>query len=68
MELREKVVGASQRTLVNEHPHTLLLMNNLASSYSKLGRRQEAIELSGKVVETMQRELGNEQLDNSGRR
>ncbi|KAI9773955.1 MAG: hypothetical protein M1839_001967 [Geoglossum umbratile] len=60
MELRVKVLEASQRTLGNEHPNTLVAMSNLASSYSDLGRRQEAMELRVKVLEASQRTLGNE--------
>ena len=45
MELREKTLEASRRTLGSEHPGTLRAMNNLAFSYSRLGRHQEALEL-----------------------
>ncbi len=51
MELREKVLEASQRTLGSEHPDTLRAMNNLAISYSDVGCRQEAMELFEKVLE-----------------
>jgi len=51
MELREKVFEARQGTLSNEHADTLLAMNNLANSYSDVGRRQEAMELSEKVLD-----------------
>jgi tetratricopeptide (TPR) repeat protein len=37
--------------LGNEHPNTLNAINNLANSYSDVGRRQEAIELFEKVLE-----------------
>ncbi|KAH0555801.1 hypothetical protein GP486_006255 [Trichoglossum hirsutum] len=63
MELRGKVLEARQRTLGNEHPDTLMAINNLASSYSDLGRRQEAMELGEKVLEARQRTLGNEHPD-----
>jgi tetratricopeptide (TPR) repeat protein len=63
MELREKVLEASQRTLGNEHPDTLGAMNDLAHSYSDVGRRQEAMELTEKVLEASQRTLGNEHPD-----
>jgi tetratricopeptide (TPR) repeat protein len=62
-ELFEKVLKARQRTLGNEHPDTLLAMNNLAISYSKVGRRQEAMELREKVLKASQRTLGNEHPD-----
>jgi hypothetical protein len=35
-------------------------MNNLTTSYYDLGRRQEAIELRGKVLEAYQKTLGND--------
>lgn len=38
-------------------------MNNLAITYSGIGHRQEAIELSGKVLEMRQRTLGSEHPD-----
>jgi tetratricopeptide (TPR) repeat protein len=60
MELRGKVLEASQRTLGSEHPDTLMAMNNLANSYGDIGRRQEAMELREKVLEASQRTLGNE--------
>ena len=37
-----------------------MAMNDLAASYSDVGRRQEAMELREKVVEASQRTLGNE--------
>jgi hypothetical protein len=54
MELREKALEASQRTLGNEHPDTLRAMNNLAISYSDGGRRQKAMELREKALEASQ--------------
>ncbi|MCJ1231588.1 hypothetical protein MMC12_008266 [Toensbergia leucococca] len=38
-------------------------MNNLASSYSDLGRRQEAVELEEKVLKVRKRILGEEHPD-----
>ena len=63
MELREKVLEASQRTLGSEHPDTLRAMTNLAVSYSDVGRRQEVTELREKVLEASQRMLGSEHPD-----
>ena len=60
MELKEKVLEARKRILGDEHPNTLNSMNNLASSYSELGRRQEAVELEEKVLEASRRTLGDE--------
>jgi hypothetical protein len=62
MELREKVLEASQRTLGSEHPDTLSAMDSLANSYSDVGRWQEAMELREKV-EANQRTLGSEHPD-----
>jgi tetratricopeptide (TPR) repeat protein len=63
VELKEKVLEATKRTLGEEHPDTLLSMGNLASSYSDVGRRQEAIELEEKVLEARTRTLREEHPD-----
>ena len=63
MELREKMLEASQRTLGSEHPDILSAMNNLAFNYSDLGRKQEAMKLTKKVLKASQRTLGNEHPD-----
>lgn len=60
MELEEKVLEASHRTLGSEHPDTLTAMSNLASSYSSLGHKQKATQLAERVLEAMQRTLGSE--------
>lgn len=49
-----------QRILGSEHPDTLGSMDNLAYSYSKLGRVHEAMELGEKALEAWQRALGSE--------
>lgn len=41
-------------------------MNNVAGSYSDLGRMQEAIDLGEKVLEARQRTLGSEHPDTLG--
>ena len=46
------MLEASQRTLGSEHPDTLRAMTGVADSYSDVGRRQEAMELREKVLET----------------
>ena len=56
----EKTLEARQRTLGSEHPNTLMAMNNLANSYSHLGRHREAMELMEKTFEASQRTLGSE--------
>jgi tetratricopeptide (TPR) repeat protein len=53
METRKTVFG-------EEHPHTLISMNNLASSYRNQGRWKEAEELDVRVTETSSRVLGEE--------
>lgn len=59
IELREKVLKVRKRNLGEKHPDTLSFINNLASSYSNLGRRTEAIELKEKVLELIKRILGD---------
>jgi tetratricopeptide (TPR) repeat protein len=66
VELGEKELQVRQKTLGNEHPDSLIAMNNLAISYSDLGHRQEAMELREKVLEASQRTLGSEHPDTLG--
>jgi len=63
MQLEEKVYKERKRTLGEEHPNTLISMNNLAGSYSDLGRRQDALQLKEKVYKTRKRTLGEEHPD-----
>ena len=60
VELEEKVLKACKRTLGDEHPSTILSMNNLAWSYNNLGRPQDAVQLREKVLEACKRTLGDE--------
>jgi pentatricopeptide repeat protein len=53
METRKRVLGL-------EHPDTLISMNDLASTYGKKGRWDEAEELFVQVMETHKRVLGPE--------
>jgi hypothetical protein len=46
--------------LGDEHPHTLVLINNLALSYSDIGRIQKAIQLTKEVLKVRKRTLGDE--------
>ena len=62
VELEEKVLKACKRTLGDEHPSTILSMNNLAWSYNNLGRPQDAVQLREKVLEACKRTLGDEHL------
>src|ERR1700722_18346302 len=56
METRKRVLG-------EEHPHTLLSMGNLASTYRNQGRWKEAEVLEVSVMETRKRVLGEEHPD-----
>jgi hypothetical protein len=49
-----------KRVLSDEHPDTLISINNLASTYSNQGRWKEAEELQVQVMETRKRVLGDE--------
>jgi tetratricopeptide (TPR) repeat protein len=48
--LQEEVLPLARRVLGPEHPHTLLAMNNLATSYERLGRRDEALKMVEDVL------------------
>ena len=56
MELEEEVPEASKRVLGEERLLTTS-MDSLARSYGDLGRRQGAVELEEKVLETRKRTL-----------
>ncbi len=56
MEIRKRVLG-------EEHPSTLIIMANLASTYRNQGRWKEAEELEVGVMETTKRVLGKEHPD-----
>ena len=51
MEMAKKVLGA-------EHPHTLISMGNLASTYRNQGRWNEAEQLDVQVMEMRKKVLG----------
>jgi len=53
-----KVIETSRRVLGAEHPDTLTIIANLASTYRNQGRWKEAEELEVKVMETRRRVLG----------
>jgi hypothetical protein len=59
-ELQVHVMETRKRVLGDEHPSTLISMNNLALTYNSQGRWKEAEELDVQVVETRKRVLGNE--------
>lgn len=59
----EDVLAARTRILGEEHPSTLIVMNNLASVYKKLGMYDEADELAVKDIEISIRVLGEHHPD-----
>jgi hypothetical protein len=62
VQLLEKVVAASRRTLAEEHPGTLGSVHQLAIRYSQLGRRVEAPQQTERVVAARSKTLGKEHL------
>ncbi|KAL5638876.1 hypothetical protein ACGC1H_003289 [Rhizoctonia solani] len=62
-QLQVQVLDAHKRILGEEHPDTLCSMNNLASTYSDLGRYDEAEQLQVQVLDTRKRILGEEHPD-----
>jgi tetratricopeptide (TPR) repeat protein len=62
-ELQVQVMQTRKRVLGNEHPDTLISMNNLASTFRNQGRWKEAEELEVQAMQTRKRVLGNEHPD-----
>jgi tetratricopeptide (TPR) repeat protein len=62
-ELAVQVMLTNKRVLTDEHPHTLMSMGNLASTYSNQGRWKEAEELQVQVMETCKKVLTDEHPD-----
>ncbi|KAF2819853.1 kinesin light chain [Ophiobolus disseminans] len=62
-ELGVQVLQTMKRVLGDEHPSTLISMDNLASTYWNQGRWKEAEELEVQVMETTKRVLGDEHPD-----
>ena len=58
-----KVIEMRKRVLGQEHPDTLTIIDDLASTYRDQGRWKEAEELEVKVMETSLRVLGQEHPD-----
>ena len=52
--------------LGEEHPDTLSSMRGLAIGYREVSRREEALQLTEKVVATMKRTFGEEHPDTLG--
>ena len=58
-----QVIATRRRVLGDEHPDTLTVISNLASTYWNQGRRKEAEELNIQVMEIRRRVLGDEHSD-----
>ncbi|KAJ7306979.1 P-loop containing nucleoside triphosphate hydrolase protein [Mycena albidolilacea] len=61
--LLEGVLEEQKQLLGDNHPHTLLAMGNLASTYSHLGEHQMAKELKDIVLEKQKQCLGHNHPD-----
>ncbi|HEX2810430.1 MAG TPA: tetratricopeptide repeat-containing protein, partial [Kineosporiaceae bacterium] len=61
--LEERVLADRERLLGPEHPDTLTVRANLASSYSSAGRTAEAIALQEQALAEAERLLGPEHPD-----
>ena len=59
-QLRQRTLEARKRVLGDEHPDTLLSINDLAESYFILGRYQEALQLNQQALEVQKRILNDE--------
>ena len=59
MQLFQQILEARNRLLGDEHIDTLRVMNNLAESFAKLGRYQEAMHLYKQALELQKRILGH---------
>ncbi|KAL7754809.1 hypothetical protein ACKLNR_015149 [Fusarium oxysporum f. sp. zingiberi] len=57
---RREVLEKRQRILGDEHPDTIMAMNNLAATLSNQGKLDEAASMMKEVLEKMQRILGDE--------
>jgi tetratricopeptide (TPR) repeat protein len=62
-ELQVQVMQTMKRVLIDEHPDTLISMDNLASTYWNQGRWKEAEELQVQVMQTRKRVLIDEHPD-----
>ncbi|KAJ7692002.1 hypothetical protein B0H16DRAFT_1486594 [Mycena metata] len=59
-DIAEQVLKKSQLLLGEDHPHTLLVMGNLASTYFRLGKSQKAEGLQVLVLEKHTKLLGED--------
>jgi hypothetical protein len=62
-ELQERTLDACLRLLGEEHPSSLMAMNNLAATLYMQGDRSRARKLQKQVLETRLRLLGEEHSD-----
>jgi hypothetical protein len=60
--MSEQATETRRKLFGEEHPDTLVSMNNLASAYSDQGRWKEAEELALQVLEATKTVLGAEHL------
>lgn len=58
IELGMKAIELHRNALGDEHPQTLLLMENLSSRYSLAGRHIEGLELGLKAMKMRQKSMG----------
>ncbi len=61
--MSEAVWKLYKNKLGDDHPDTLSSMKNLAIRYSEAGRRNEALQLTDKVVELRKSKLGEDHPD-----
>ncbi|GAA2699064.1 hypothetical protein GCM10010412_095290 [Nonomuraea recticatena] len=62
-ELSEEVLRRRRRTLGDDHPRTLMSMNNLATTLRDLGELGAARELHGEALRRRRRTLGDDHPD-----
>lgn len=63
MHLYKQTVELQKQVLGDEHPGTIWCMGGLAYSFTKLGRDQEALQLTQHTLEVRKRVLSNEHPD-----
>src|SRR4029453_4941780 len=63
LKLREEALELLKRTLGPNHPHTLVAMNNLASTYEFLGRHAETLKLREETLQLRTAKLGADHPD-----
>jgi CHAT domain-containing protein len=61
--LEERVLAIREKVLGAEHPDTAMALNNLAVTYSELGKQPEALPLQERVLAIREKVLGAEHPD-----